>query len=281
MKINRARLGYLAAGIVMILLAPVAFAQVCMLGECSAMTTEFRNLELRPTTIALLPPETTLKKKKTFSSEEMISESAMLEASLTNALSKRITELGYELRIVTLEDTQADDKLAALMTQANQRYNEEYSKIVAFKVSGVKYRRYSVGADARILADYLNVDAVAFPRMQAVGHTTFSFGGSGSINMEFGIVHARTGDIEGFFGAVNIGGPFSGGKSIKSILKKPDKHMRKIVKTSTKKMPAAGKALKPENLDITKIRALELHDPMDEEDMLSDLEALLAEPDAG
>ncbi len=114
MKTNGALLRYLAAGIVMILLTPIAFAQVCLMGECSAMTTEFRNLELRPTSIALLPPETTLKKKKTFSSEEMISESAMLEASLTNALSKRITELGYELRIVTLEDTQTDDKLAAL-----------------------------------------------------------------------------------------------------------------------------------------------------------------------
>ena len=263
----------------LLLMGQSALAEVCLFGECNAMTAEFRNLELRPESIALLPVHSSLKKKGVFSSDDSVGETAVLENALGDALEKRISALGYVVRRVTLEQIQANAQLATLVNNANQRYDEEYSKIVAFKLSGVKYRRYSVGEQARLLATYLDVDAVAYPRMQAVGATgagrLFSPTGGGQINMEFGLTHVRTGDIEAFFGAINQGGMF--GKSMASILAKPDKHMQKIAKTATKRMPKVGKALKRQQLTQGLPRELVLYDPVDEEAVLDDLEGLLDE----
>lgn len=263
----------------LLLMGQSALAEVCLIGECNAMTAEFRNLELRPESIALLPAHSSLKKKGVFSSDDSVGETAVLENALGDALEKRISALGYVVRRVTLEQIQANAQLATLVNNANQRYDEEYSKIVAFKLSGVKYRRYSVGEQARLLATYLDVDAVAYPRMQAVGATgagrLFSPTGGGQINMEFGLTHVRTGDIEAFFGAINQGGLF--GKSMASILAKPDKHMQKIAKTATKRMPKVGKALKRQQLTQGQPRELVLYDPVDEEAVLDDLEGLLDE----
>ena len=261
-----------------LLLSQQAGAAVCLIGECSAMTTEFRNLELRPTTIALLPPLSSLKKKGVFTSEDEVGETALLEASLVHELEKQLTRRGYVVRTLSAEEVSADSDLKTLLNNADQRYNEEYSRIVTMKVSGVKYRRFSVGETARLLATYLEVDAVAFPRMQAVGASgaalLFSPTGGGQINMEFALVHARTGDVEAFFGAVNQGGLF--GKSLDSIIEKPDKHMAKIAKTATKKMPKAGKALKAEKLK-EEVNELVLYDEVDEAVVLKDLEGLLDE----
>ncbi len=279
-QVNRVQAFFFA--IVALLFVQPAIAKiVCGFGECNAMTTEFRNLELRPESIALLPPHSSLLKKGVFSGEEMVGETVMLEASLATALEERMTRLGYTVHRVTREDIEADPELARLLLRANQRYDEERAKFPG-QLKEIRYRRYTVGAEARILANYLEVDAVAFPRMQAVGATgaaiLFSPTGGGQIHMGFSLVHARTGDIEAYFGAINQGGMF--GKSLSSILKKPDKHMVKIAKTATKKMPAVAKALKPQKLDQNRIRAVELHGEADQEEVLSDLETLLAEPES-
>ena len=92
--------------------------------------------------------------------------------------------------------------------------------------------------------------------------------------MEFGLVHARTGDLEGFFGAIKYGSMF--GTSLKKILAKPDKFMGDVAKTSIKKLPKAGQALDPEKLKETP-NELVLYDPVDEDALLDDLEGLLDE----
>jgi len=279
MQMNRVQLLFVVVG-VLLFAQPTIAQQICVMGGCNAMTTEFRNLKLRPESIALLPPQASLRKKGTFSSTEMVGESLILEASLANALEKRITKLGYTVMLVTHEDIEANDELARLVSQANQRYDEERAKMPQ-KLNEVKYRRYTVGVEARILANYLGVDAIAFPRMHAVGATgaaiLFSPTGGGQIHMGFSLVHARTGDIEAFFGAINSGGLF--GKSLSSILKKPDRHMAKIAKTAAKKMPAVAKKLKPQKLRKDRVRAVELHDEVDQDAVLEDLEDLLAEPE--
>jgi hypothetical protein len=273
------RISGAAAVVALLLLASQsAFAGACLIGECNAMTMEFRNLELRPTTIVLLPAQSTLKAKGVFNSKDQVGETAMLEASLAEQLVKQISSRGYEVRFLTTDEINADPQLTTLVNEANARYNEEYAKIVALKVSGVKYRRFSIGEQGRLLANYLDVDAVAYPRMQAVGASgaamAFSPTGGGQINMEFGLVHARTGDIEAFFGAINQGGLF--GKSLDSILEKPDKHMAKIAKTATKKMPKVGAVLKPQKMK-EEVGELVLYDPVDEESVLDDLEGLLGD----
>ena len=274
------RSGAAALAIVVLLASQSALAAACILGECSSMTTEFRNLELRPKTIALLPARSTLVEQGVFNSEEKVSETAVLEASLAVMLEKQISSRGYEVRVLTLEEINTDPQLTALVNDTNTRYDEEYAKIVALKVSGVKYRRYSIGEPGRLLANYLGVDAVAIPRMQAEGSSggakfmkAAGMGGKGTqIHMDFGLVHARTGDLEAFFGAVKQGSMF--GTSLKSILAKPDKFMASLAKVATKKMPKVGKALKPDKLK-EEPNELVLYDPVDEEAVLDDLEGLL------
>jgi len=283
--IKQFRKGLWAAGTMLILLgSQPALAGVCWWGECSEMTNEFRTMELRPQTIALLPARSSLTQDGLFNSENKVGETAGLEDALANSLEKEISGLGYTVRRVTFDEINADPQLASLLNAANQRYDEEYATIVAFKVSAVKYRRYSVGEEGRRLANYLGVDAAAFPRMQIAGSSSTSkwasaIGGhdgkAGGINMEFGLVHARTGNIEAFFGGVSKSGsgPF-GGVSFKKILKKGDKYMQDIAETATKKMPEFDEALKPQKLD-EEATELVLYDEVDEEAVLDDLDDLL------
>ena len=281
------RKGLWAAGTMLMLLgSQPALAGVCLWGECSEMTNEFRTLELRPKTIALLPARSTLTQDGAFNSESKVGETAGLEDALANSLEKEISALGYSVRRLTFDEIGQDPQLSALLSAANQRYDEEYATIVAFKVKGIRYRRYSVGEESRRLAKYLGVDAVAFPRMQVVGASSGSKwmsglgmkeGKAGGINMEFGLVHARTGDIEALFGGVSKSstGTF-GGVSFKKILKKADKYMQDIAETSVRKMPKVDKALKPQKLD-EEATELVLYDDVDEEAVLDDLDDLLGE----
>ena len=279
--------GLLAVGALLIFLgSQPAAAGICLWGECSEMTNEFRSLELRPQSIALLPARTSLTQDGVFGNEDKVGETAGLEDTLGKYLEKEILERGYTVRRLTFDEIGADPQLAELLNAANQRYDEEYASIVAFKVHDVKNRRYTTGEEGRRLAHYLGVDAVAFPRMQIVGSSSGSkflqvVGATddkqGGINMEFAVVHARSGDVEGFFGAVSKSstGTF-GGISLKKILKKTDKYMKDIANTATKKMPKVDKALKLEKLDED-ARELVLYDPVDEEEVLDDLDDLLDE----
>lgn len=275
----------LAAGTVLTVFgSQPALAGICWWGECSEMTNEFRSLELRPRTIALLPARSSLTEDGLFSKENRVGETAGLEEALARNLEMQMTNRGYQVRRVTFDEINADAKLAELMNAANQRYDEEYATIVAFKVHDLKNRRYSIGEHGRRLTSYMKVDAVAFPRMQIVGSSSTSkllqVAGatddkSGGINMEFALVHARTGDIEAFFGAVSKSatGTF-GGVSLKKILKKSDKYMEDIAKTATKKMPRVEVALPPERLDED-ARKLVLYDKTDEKQVLEGLDELL------
>lgn len=278
------RYGGWAACALLLLGSQTALAGVCLWGECSEMTNEFRTMELRPKTIALLPARSTLTQDGAFNSESKVGETAELEDFLGNSLNKEISAQGYTVRRVTIDEMGKDQHLTTLMNAANQRYDEEYATIVAFKVKGVRYRRYSVGEESRQLARYLGVDAVAFPRMQIVGASSGSKwmsglgmkeGEAGGINMEFGLVHARTGDIEGFFGGVSKSstGTF-GGVSFKKILKNGKKYMQDIAETSVRKLPKVDEQLKPQKLDEEATK-LVLYDEVDEEAVLDDLDDLL------
>ncbi len=276
-----------AAGLMLVLLgSQSAHAGICWWGECSEMTNEFRSLELRPETIALLPARTSLTEGGVFKSENKVGETAGLEDALGNYLEKEMTKRGYTVRRLTFDEIGADPQLAELLNAANQRYDEEYATISTFKVDDVKNRRYSIGEHGRRLANYLGVDALAFPRKQIVAASSGSkflqvIGASddkqGGINMEFVLVHARTGDVEALFGAVSKSGTSTfGGISLKKILKKADKYMKKIAATATKKMPNIDKALKLVKLDED-AKELVLYDAVDEESVLEGLDDLLNE----
>ena len=255
--------------------------QLCLLGECNAMTTEFRDLTLRPKRIAVLPAHATLHQKKVLSTDEMVAQARPLEDALGLDLKKQIERQGYEVRLLTEAELDADAQLSDFVVQANKRYDAELDRMVASNLKGVKYRRYSIGEEGRLLANYLDVDAVAFARLDAIGASggqrLIGFGNQGQIHLGVSIVHARTGDIEAFFGANNTP---AFGKSIDGFTKNPPKTTGKISKTAFKKLPKVAKALDAEKLDQNEIRPLQLYDQEDEESLIDDLEELLAEPDS-
>ena len=137
---------------------------------------------------------------------------------------------------------------------------------------------YSLGEEARVLANYLDVDAVAFARLEAVGASggqrLIGFGNQGQIHLGVSIAHARTGDIEAFFGGNNTP---TFGKSVEGIVKKPEKTTGKSAKTAFKKLPGVAEALKPEKLDEEEVRPVQLYDREDEETLLEDLEEMRAD----
>jgi hypothetical protein len=275
-----------AAFTVLLLSAQSAFAGACVWGECSEMTNEFRDGTLRPKTIALLPARTSMTEDGVFEKNNKVAETAELEDKLGMYLEAQMTERGYEVRRVTFDEIAGDQKLGEFLNAANDRYDEEYTTIVAFKVNDVKNRRYTTEEAGRRLASYLGVDAVAFPRLQILGSSSTSkflqvVGGSddkaGGIWMEFALVHARTGDVEAFFGGVSKSSSGSfGGITLKKINKKGDKYMKSIAKTATKEMPKVDEMVKLVTVDED-ARELVLHDEVSEEDVLEGLEGLLDE----
>lgn len=280
------KLSQCAALCALLLSGQSVFAGACIWGECSEMTNEFRDGTLRPQTIALLPARTSMTEDGVFEKSNKVGETAGLEDILGSYLEAQMTDRGYTVRRITFDDIAGDPQLNELMNAANDRYDEEYTTIVAFKVNDVKNRRYTTGEAGRRLANYLGVDAVAFPRLQVVGSSSGSkfmqvVGASddkaGGIWMEFALVHARTGDVEAIFGAVSKSGSSSfGGVSLEKILKKGDKYMKEIAKTATKKMPKADETVKLVKVDED-ARQLVLYDEVSEEDVLEGMEDLLDE----
>ena len=193
-------------------------------------------------------------------------------------LKKQLEQQGYRVWLLSEADLDSDAQLSALVVQANKRYDDELDRMVASNLKGVKYRRYSLGEEARVLANYLDVDAVAFARLEAVGASggqrLIGFGNQGQIHLGVSIAHARTGDIEAFFGGNNTP---TFGKSVEGIVKKPEKTTGKIAKTAFKKLPGVAEALKPEKLDEEEVRPVQLYDREDEETLLEDLEEMLAD----
>ena len=253
--------------------------QLCFVGECNAMTTEFRDLTLRPKHIAVLPPFATLHQKNILSTDEKLAQARPLEDALGADLKKQLERQGYEVRLLSEAELDADAQLSELVVKANKRYDEELDRMVASELKGVKYRRYTLGNEGRALANYLDVDAVAFGRFDAVGASAgqrlIGFGNQGQLHLGVSIAHARTGDIEAFFGASNTP---AFGKSVEGIIKKPGKTTAKISKTAFKKLPNVTQALNAEKLDTDEIRPVQLYEREDEETLLDDLEEMLAEP---
>ena len=78
--------GAVALAMIVLLASQSVYAGVCVWGECSSMTNEFRNLELRPMSIVVLPARSSLTENGVFNSESRVGETAPLEEALGEAL---------------------------------------------------------------------------------------------------------------------------------------------------------------------------------------------------
>jgi hypothetical protein len=227
-------------------------------------TPEFVKGETRPMTIALLPPVASVVKAKVVKTEEMIEESTEFGAMFGAALEGVIRAGGYEVRRVTPEEVNADPRLQEYVVDANRRYEELSTQV---RPNKIKKRLYNAGDEARLLADYLNVDAIAFSRLQVVAATggrtavalLVGLGTLGATSASLMMVDGDTADVEALFISTYVGA------SAKAIEENPEAEIAAVAASTMAKLPAAGAAA----------AAREGED--EDEDVVSDVESLLEE----
>ena len=173
------------------------------------MTAGFQSKKSRPMTLALLPPRAEFIKEKVIMTDQMVQESAALENEAFAALKAMLEAKGYKVRALTPQEITRSSALNAHARKLNDRYDEEWSKIVR-RPRKVREHRYTAGEAAVKLCAFLKVDGVAVARIQAVGvskgkATMRAIFGSPSAaphsfaRMDLTVFEGRQGLAEGYF----------------------------------------------------------------------------------
>ena len=194
------------------------------------MTPEFARAEYRPMTLVMIPPRAAVSKDSMFSSHQLIEQGGIVEDAVLVACKDIFDKLGYEIRILTVDEVNADPDLQVMVRNVNKRYDEDFLQKITLpfkrQLQDVRERRYKMGDEARILADRLGVEAIIVGRIEvaaaAGGASVFSLGTSGEAEMSIGIIAGDNGDLEAFFTGTQLG------LSAKKIEKKPLKTMAKL-----------------------------------------------------
>ena len=273
----RTRPGRLRFAVIGLLLLPLLLLQSISARAGGFMTPEYARAEYRPKTMVVIPPRAEIVKKKVTGIEQLVEEGSILEDATSLVLKDKFGELGYQIRILSVEEVNADPGLQDLVRRMNERYDDELARIVADEKS-VRARRFTCGDEAQILATRLGAEALIMTRIQASGATggqaamAMIFGGSrGFAAMSVGVIAGDNGDVEAFFDGVDSG------MSDNALMERPVETMTKVTKKTLKKFPAASKTAKvskrwPQSTDREVAEAGKSDD-----EVLADLEALLGE----
>jgi hypothetical protein len=171
-------------------------------------TEEFEQGATRPRSIAFLPPQAMLIKRKIVQTEQQIEESGDLAGYLGASVEAAFKAQGYEVRVLTPADVGADPELQELVLDASRRYSEMLTQVRTRLPRQIAKRRYEAGDEIRLLAAKLGVDAVGFAEIQiyaaAAGASAVSiltgFGASGSSTLiSVSLIDGETSNIEAFF----------------------------------------------------------------------------------
>ena len=273
----RTRLGYLRFAVVGILLLPLMLLVSISAHAGGFMTPEYARAEYRPKTMVVIPPRAEIVKNKVTGIEQLVEEGSIIEDATSIVLKDKLGELGYQIRILTVEEVNADPGLQDMVRRMNERYDDELARMVK-KGKDVRARRFTCGDEAQILAARLGAEALVMTRIQASGATggqqvmAAIFGGSsGYAAMSVGIIAGDNGDVEAFFNGVD------GGMSDNALMERPVETMTKVTKKTLKKYPDASEIAKvkkkwPQSTD----REVPESGKSDDQ-VLADLEALLGE----
>lgn len=207
------------------------------------MTPGFRNKQARPIRLALLPPHAEFIKSKIVMTDQMLAESAALEHEASLALKTGLEEKGYAVRLLTEAELAKNSALRQLAVKVNDRYGEEWSKMVRYP-RGVKQKRHTCGEDAVRLASLLKVDGLAVVRIVAVGQTkgraTFSaimnLGAPSQTSyarLDLGVINGRQGQVEAFFAGYEP-------SSLSQLTRKPAKVMGQASTTALHRYPGVN-----------------------------------------
>ena len=269
----------LAALTGMFLLFVSVTANAIFIGQ-EIMTPEFARAEYRPMSLVIIPPRAAVSKDAAFSSQQLIEQGGIVEDAASTACKDILGKLGYEVRVLTVDEVNADPDLQVMVRNVNKRYDEDFLQKITLpfkrQLQDIRKRRFKMGDEARILAARLGVDAIVVARIQAKvtsgGASVFSLGTSGQAEMSVGIIAGDNGDLEAFFTGAQLG------LSAKKIEKAPLKTMAKLFGSVLKDYPTADELIKvkrswPQSTN-RKIPDAALSD----EDILSDMEAMFEQP---
>jgi hypothetical protein len=245
------------------------------------MTPEFARAEYRPVTMVMIPPHAVASKEAMFSSEELIEQGGVIEDATLEACKEIFGKLGYEIRILTVDEVNADPELQVMVRDVNKRYNEDFLQKITLpfkkQLQDVRDRRFKMGDEARILAARLGADAIIVGRIQiaaaAGGASVFSLGTGGEAELSIGIVAGDNGDLEAFFTGAQIG------LSAKKVEKKPLKTMTKLFGSVLKDYPTVDELIKVKKSWSQSTDRKVPHADLSDEDLLSDMEAMFEQPE--
>ena len=201
-------------------------------------TPEFRKGRSGIVKIALLPPHATMTVVKVGVDESLLVESAAVEKHGSDKSLEHLDALGYQVTRLTPEQIKADQNLRELVLHANQRYEEAYDS-VRRRPGQVKNRRYNLGEELQILAAYLNVDALAFQRVNiagaAAGQMALSLflGHSSRASFDLTIVDGDSGDVVGFYYELRSW-------VAKKTTANPEELLDEMIRAALNGLPAAG-----------------------------------------
>ena len=74
------------------------------------MTPEFARAEYRPVSMVMIPPRAAISKDAAFSSHQLIEQGGVIEDAVLAACKDIFSKLGYEIRILTVDEVNADRK---------------------------------------------------------------------------------------------------------------------------------------------------------------------------
>jgi hypothetical protein len=227
----------------------------------AGQTDEFKDGASRPVSIALLPPQASVATQRLVKQEAQVEESSEFATIYIAQVAALLEEQGYLVEVIEPERVNADPRLQEYVVDANRRYDELIQQV---KVRRIKRRIYNAGDEARALADYLNVDALGFPRLTVVGATGGKIamsvllgGGMGGSFGTLSLIDSRSGDLE-----AHLTG--AGGNSARKFEEDPEGMIGRITENLVKGLPDAepSKRVAPES---------------DEADVLAEIESLLDE----
>jgi transposase len=237
------------------------------------MTPAFRAKQTRPMRIAVLPPHADFIKDKVLINDEMLQEARVLEAESARALAAQLEARGYQARVLSPEQIQKKPALAAAVKRVNDRYNEEWRKMVR-KPRQVRQRRYSAGAEVVSLCSMLKVDGVAVARIQAVGVSKGKVAFSAIMNfgppaqrsyarLDMGVLEGRRGAVEGYFTGYES-------TSLRQLVKKPAHVMGQVAENALRRYPLSTEAEQVDEKDAEQASADSDggDDPIEEFEML-------------
>ncbi len=239
------------------------------------MTAGFLGKKSRPLTLALLPPHAEVIKEKVVMTDDMPQEAAALEREAARAMKAGLEEKGYRVRIVTPEEVAKSAGLRVLVKKVNDRYNEEWGKIL-WHPKKIREHRYQGGGDVLQLCGLLKVQGVALVRIQAVGvskgkATLRYFAGSNAphsyARIDLGVLEGKQGFVEAYFNGVE-------GTSLGQILKKPALVMGQATGHALRKYPGSDEVRAVEEVAQSKGD----DDGPADESVVKDFEVLVGSP---